>query len=52
MYQQFIWLEHYIHHLVERKSENMFFKRFVVGRLGANCYLVACEKTKKAVDEA
>jgi len=27
----------------------MFFRKFVVGQLGANCYLLACEKTKKAV---
>jgi glyoxylase-like metal-dependent hydrolase (beta-lactamase superfamily II) len=27
----------------------MFLKRFVVGRLDANCYLIACEESKKAV---
>lgn len=27
----------------------MFLKRFVVGMLEANCYLVACKKTKKAL---
>ena len=26
----------------------MFIRRFIVGELSTNCYLVACEKTKKA----